>query len=90
MSFQRAKQALDNLKALNPNVTVTVDTEAVEEKQDTFFTQFNTVCVTGCSLASLLHIDAVCRVHHIKFFCGDVWGFYGYFFSDLGIHDYSV
>ena len=32
----------------------------------------------------------MCRAKGIKFFCGDVWGYYGYFFMDLGEHDYVM
>ena len=81
---------MGQLQALNPNVTVAVDTEAVGKKDDEFFTQFSAVCVTGCSLSCLLHLNKLCRDHGIKFFCGDVWGFYGYFFSDLGNHEYTM
>lgn len=81
---------MEQLQALNPNVNVSVDTESIGDKADTYFTQFNAVCVTGSSVASLFHIDAVCRANGIKFFCGDVWGFYGYFFSDLGKHEYTM
>lgn len=87
---QRAEQAVEQLQALNPNVTVLADTDRISDKEDTFFTQFSAVCVTSSSLATLLHINGVCRAHGIKFFCGDVWGFYGYFFTDLGEHEYAV
>ena len=87
---QRAQQAVEQLQALNPNVRVQADTDCVEDKEDAFFTQFSAVCVTCCARASLLHINAVCRAHGVKFFCGDVWGFYGYFFSDLGQHEFAV
>ena len=90
LSMQRAKQAVVQLQALNPNVDVLADTDPVGEKDDTFFTQFSAVCVSCSSLPFLLHINNVCRTHGIKFFCGDVWGFYGYFFSDLGEHEYSM
>lgn len=88
--MQRAEQAVEQLQALNPNVKILADTDCIDNKDDAFFTQFSAVCVTSCSLATLLHVNAVCRVHGIKFFCGDVWGFYGYFFSDLGEHEYAV
>lgn len=71
-------------------MVVSAHTGRVEEKDDDFFRQFTVVCATCCSQAVLLHIDAVCRGSGVKFFCGDVWGFYGYFFSDLGHHDYAV
>ena len=79
-----------HLQALNPNVSVFADTEPVEDKNDAFFTQFSAVCITCCSLPTLLHINTLCRANGIKFFCGDVWGFYGYFFSDLGEHEYAM
>lgn len=88
--IQRAEQAVEQLQALNPNVVISADTDCIDDKDDAFFTQFSAVCVTSSSLPTLLHINAVCRAHGIKFFCGDVWGFYGYFFSDLGEHEYAV
>ena len=81
---------MGQLQALNPNVSVVADTDCVEDKEDDFFTQFSAVCVTCSLLDTMLHIDTVCRAHNVKFFCGDVWGFYGYFFSDLGKHEYSM
>jgi ubiquitin-like 1-activating enzyme E1 A len=90
LPVQRAQQAVESLQALNPNVTVVADSEPIEEKKDAFFTQFSAVCVTCSSLPALLHIDTVCRDHAVRFFCGDVWGFYGYFFMDLGEHEYAM
>ena len=37
-----------------------------------------------------VRLNELCRASGIKFFCGDVWGFYGYFFLDLQEHEYSV
>ena len=81
---------MGQLQALNPNVKVVADTQSIEDKNDIFFTQFSAVCVTCCSIPLLIHINTICHTHNIKFFCGDVWGFYGYFFSDLGDHEYSM
>lgn len=37
-----------------------------------------------------MRIDSVCRENQVKFLCGDVWGYYGYFFTDLGEHEYAM
>ena len=37
-----------------------------------------------------MRVNQICRDNHIKYFCGDVWGYYGYFFTDLGEHEYSM
>ncbi|NXC51369.1 SAE1 enzyme, partial [Penelope pileata] len=46
------------------------------------------VCVTGCSRDAMLRIDRVCHQNGVKFFAGDVFGYHGYTFADLGEHDY--
>ena len=51
---QRAQQAVPRLQALNPNVTVSADTEKVEEKLDEYFKQFNVICATCCSSETLV------------------------------------
>ena len=81
---------MQQLQALNPNVVVVADTGHVKERDEDYFRQFTAVCVTGCSQSTLVLIDSICRASGVKFFCGDVWGFYGYFFSDLGFHSYAV
>ena len=44
--MQRAEQALPRLQVLNPNVSIKVDTESVEDKNDTYFAEFDVVCAT--------------------------------------------
>ncbi|RZF48555.1 hypothetical protein LSTR_LSTR011170 [Laodelphax striatellus] len=85
----RSAASLERAQALNPLVDVKVDTENISDKTDEFFTQFDVVVATNCPVKELLRLNAICRNADIKFFCGDVFGFYGYFFADLQIHEYS-
>ncbi|XP_064407066.1 SUMO-activating enzyme subunit 1-like [Halichondria panicea] len=86
----RALQAVAQLQMLNPNVLISADSERVEDKGEEFFTGFDVVCVTSCTTQSMVRIDEICRKNNIKFFCGDVWGYYGYCFTDLSSHDYTM
>lgn len=85
----RAAQSLERTQQLNPMVTVTADTDDVAEKQEEFFTKFDVVCATCCSEEQLLQINDVCHKNNIMFFAGDVFGFYGYMFTDLNEHEYA-
>nr|XP_002121043.1 SUMO-activating enzyme subunit 1 [Ciona intestinalis] len=73
---------------LNPNVEVYVDTESLDSKTADYFAKFDIVCVTRCTLQQRLDINNMCRKKNVKFFSGDVFGFYGYCFLDLGEHEY--
>jgi len=85
----RAESSLSNIQQLNPMVEVSADIEDVTSKSDDFFTSFDIVCATCCSRSQLLRINGVCRENGIKFYAGDVTGFYGYMFADLIKHDYA-
>lgn len=70
-------------------VEVVADTQSADEKADDFFTKFDVVCATCCKQTTLLRINKICSDHNIKFFGGDVFGFYGFMFADLGEHEYA-
>ncbi|XP_070983656.1 SUMO-activating enzyme subunit 1-like isoform X1 [Oncorhynchus clarkii lewisi] len=85
----RAQASLERAQYLNPMVEVKADTDRVETKPDKFFLQFEAVCLTGCSRDLMVRVDQLCFEHNIKVFCGDVFGYHGYMFSDLGLeHNY--
>lgn len=48
------------------------------------------VCLTGCSRDLMVRVDQLCSQRNIKVFCGDVYGYYGYMFSDLGKEHHYV
>lgn len=80
----RAQASLERAQYLNPMVEVCADVEQAEDKPDDFFLQFDAVCLTGCSKDLMVRVDQLCSKRNIKVFCGDVHGYYGYMFSDLG------
>ncbi|XP_037124399.1 SUMO-activating enzyme subunit 1 [Syngnathus acus] len=80
----RAEASLERAQNLNPMVEVLADTDRIEDKPDTFFLQFNAVCLTGCSKDVMVRVDQLCSQHNILVFCGDVHGYYGYMFCNLG------
>lgn len=85
----RAVASLERAQALNPLVDVKADVENVACKSDDFFMQWDVIVASNCPLKQLLRLNGICRRAGVKFFCGDVFGFFGYFFADLQIHDYS-
>jgi len=74
---------------LNPMVEVKADDENVASKPDEFFTNFDVICALCCDPKQQLRINEICAENDIKFFCGDVFGYYGYMFSDLGHHEFA-
>lgn len=80
----RAQASLERAQYLNPMVEVRADTDRVETKPDDFFLQFDTVCLTGCTRDLMIRVDQLCSKNNVKVFCGDVYGYHGYMFSDLG------
>ncbi|XP_013082584.2 SUMO-activating enzyme subunit 1-like [Biomphalaria glabrata] len=84
----RAEASASNAQLLNPMVTVTTDTNNPAGKDDNFFKEFDVICATCCPPSLLCRLDKLCFENNIKFFAGDVYGYYGFTFSDLGTHEY--
>ncbi|XP_061876235.1 SUMO-activating enzyme subunit 1 isoform X2 [Colius striatus] len=84
----RAEASLERAQKLNPMVDVKADPESLESKPEEFFTQFDAVCLTCCSRDVMVKINEICHKNSIKFFAGDVFGYHGYTFADLGEHDF--
>ncbi|XP_015352133.1 SUMO-activating enzyme subunit 1 isoform X2 [Marmota monax] len=84
----RAEASLERAQNLNPMVDVKVDTEDIEKKPESFFTQFDAVCLTCCSRDVIVKVDQICHKNSIKFFTGDVFGYHGYTFANLGEHEF--
>lgn len=75
---------------MNPMVDIKIETGSVVDKPDAYFSNFNVICATECDLRDLNRINYICNKNDIKFFCGDIYGIFGYFFEDLGHHEYIV
>lgn len=85
----RAEASKAAAQALNPMVTVLIDTDSLETKSEDYFASFSVVCIAGCYPPKvLIDVDKACRKHNVKFYCGDAWGLYGYGFVDLGQHTF--
>ncbi|KAL0268214.1 UNVERIFIED_CONTAM: hypothetical protein PYX00_010241 [Menopon gallinae] len=84
----RAESSVSRAQALNPMVQVTADTSRVEDKPDEYFANFDVVVATECRLSELQRINTACRERCVKFFCGDVFGMFGYTFADLQTHNF--
>ncbi|CAK9819120.1 SUMO-activating enzyme subunit 1 [Anthophora plagiata] len=84
----RAEASLQRARNLNLMVNIEADTSNVDDKSDTYFSKFNVVCATECTITQIKRINEACRKHKVKFFAGDVWGTLGYTFADLITHEY--
>jgi len=84
----RAEASLERLQQLNPMVEVSTDKSATTEKDAEFFKQFDIVIATNCPKDELVRINEICRKEKVKFYAGDIMGFYGYSFMDLIEHEY--
>ncbi|KAG8553110.1 hypothetical protein GDO81_003274 [Engystomops pustulosus] len=84
----RAEASLERAQNLNPMVEVTVNKDNIEEKEEDFFKDFDAVCLTSCSRDLLVKVNKICHEKSKKFFMGDVFGYHGYMFADLGQHEF--
>lgn len=86
----RAEAAAVELRKMNPRVNIVPDTQSVLEKLPEYFSTFQIVICTGqpFELASTINIS--CRVYNARFYAADIHGMYGYIFSDLIMHSFSI
>ncbi|XP_041663849.1 SUMO-activating enzyme subunit 1 [Cheilinus undulatus] len=80
----RAEASKERAQNLNPMVEVHADSGRIEDKADDFFLSFDAVCLTGCSKDLMVRVDQLCSQNKTMFFSGDVYGYYGYMFCNLG------
>ena len=84
----RAQASLERLKQRNPMVEVTADPDNLEVKEESFFKNFDVVIVTNYPKDVCLKVNKFCCKKDIRFFAGDIFGFFGSSFMDLIKHDY--
>ncbi len=84
----RAESSRERLQALNPMVTVAADATDLADKEEAFFGAFDVVVVAAYPKDVKLRVNEFCRRQDVNFFCGDVYGFFGYSFMDLIEHEY--
>ncbi|XP_065343159.1 SUMO-activating enzyme subunit 1 [Cloeon dipterum] len=86
----RAVSSLERARPLNPMVDVQARVNTIDGEPDEFFTKFEVVVALGCLKKHNQRLDQICRLNNIKFFAGDVFGFYGFMFADLLLHEFSI
>jgi len=84
----RAQASLERLKQRNPMVDIIADEENLDAKEKKYFENFDVVIVTNYTKDVILKVNNFCRELNIKFFSGDIFGFFGYSFMDLVKHEY--
>jgi len=89
VGVNRAEASLERLQALNPGVKIVVDKDHLEAKKPEFFVgNFDVIIVTNYTKEVMVQVNKIARDAGIKFFSGDIFGFFGYCFLDLINHDY--
>lgn len=84
----RAVASLARSNDLNPMVEVVADKESIHEKNEEYFNNFDVVCMNDFPADAQVKVNDICRRLGIKFLSGNVFGYYGYMFQDLGQHEY--
>merc|ERR1711997_107801 len=84
----RAQASLERLQQRNPMVEITADKDNLDAKEKDFFSNFDVVIITNYPKDVTLKVNNYCRDLKIKFFAGDIFGYFGYSFMDLVKHDY--
>jgi len=84
----RAEASLARSNDLNPMVDIVADRENVKEKNEEFYKNFDVVCICDCPVETQIKVNEICHRLGIKFLSGQVYGYYGYMFQDLGCHRY--
>lgn len=69
-------------------VEITSASGRVSDKDETFYKGYSLIIATGLKSEELITINQYCRNNGVQFMCGDVFGLFGYTFSDLLMHEY--
>lgn len=85
-----AEAVLDRARNLNSMVQISADSQSVNDKDQMFYKKFTLIVATRLPTEQLISINQICRQNGTQFLCGDVFGLFGYTFSDLQIHEYYV
>ncbi|KAH9362075.1 hypothetical protein HPB48_002053 [Haemaphysalis longicornis] len=86
----RAHSSKAYARNLNPMVEVESEEGQLSDKDDDYFRKFDIVCCTeSLPTEALIQLNSQCRNLGVKFYCGHVWGYFGFFFSDLIEHTYA-
>ena len=71
-------------------VKVTAENTSVTSKSSEYFKDFDVVVLMDLDWSTAAKINKFCRQYDTKLFLASAFGIYGYFFSDLGRHEYAM
>ena len=80
---------MERAQRLNPMVSVSAVTEPSSALTEDRLSHYDVLVATGCPDRELARLNALCRRRRLLFLAGDVYGFYGYMFADLGRHEFA-
>ncbi|XP_065052330.1 SUMO-activating enzyme subunit 1-like isoform X1 [Rhopilema esculentum] len=84
----KADAVYPRLHEMNPMVDLHAYNEDISSKPESFFENFDVVCLLDQRKDVQLKVNEICHKKNIKFLSGCVFGHYGYMFSDLGKHHF--
>jgi ubiquitin-like 1-activating enzyme E1 A len=88
----RAAAAALEIQKLNPRVNLHVDTDDIRQKPDlkAFLSPFDIIITTDFDYITTSMINAASRMNNRAFYAAGAHGMYGYIFSDLVKHTFSI
>ncbi|KKA26623.1 hypothetical protein TD95_002928 [Thielaviopsis punctulata] len=86
----RVEAAKAQIQALNPRVAVAVDADDVKNKNTAFFKDFDIIIATDLLPPQLNTLNTYARLHGKCFYAAGVHGLYGFVFSDLIDHKFTI
>ncbi|XP_073968696.1 SUMO1 activating enzyme subunit 1 [Rhodnius prolixus] len=86
----RAVASVERSKALNPLVTVRAISNSATSINEDDLQIYDVVIAVEQDTETITRLDTICRKNNIKFFSTDVFGMFGYYFSDLQHHEYIM
>lgn len=75
---------------MNPRVQLQIDTEDIQTKPFSFFGNFDIIISTDLDYLTFAKINTFCRSTKRSFYATGVHGFYGFIFSDLVTHTFTI
>ncbi|KAI1854506.1 hypothetical protein JX266_000624 [Neoarthrinium moseri] len=90
LGLNRAQAAAENLRKLNPRVSVYADPDSIMSKGASYFAAFDIVIATDINPMTLAFINTATRLYNRQFYAAASHGLYGYIFSDLIEHDFVL
>ncbi|KAJ3384093.1 SUMO-activating enzyme subunit 1 [Lobulomyces angularis] len=87
----KAQAAKERIQNLNPMVKIDILTTNILkdiEKKNDILDGFSVVCLNSIPHNITVIANEICRKKGIQFWCSQISGYYGFFFADMGVHNF--